>query len=106
MKYSREIYLACRHGTCNGVYLKVIQYIHGDAPCAGYGTPAPFLMKTMIFSNFLGSKLHRAYVSEGPVPWHSVTERNKGNYDYFKGPAQTCQYVMYRHAVSMQDTCI
>ena len=61
----------------------------GNAPCARYGTLAPFLKKTMIFSKFLGSKLHGAYVSEGPAPRHSVTERKKGNYEYFKGPPQT-----------------
>ena len=27
VKYSREIYLACRHGTCNDVYLKVVKYM-------------------------------------------------------------------------------
>ena len=78
--------------------------MHGDAMCAGYGTPVPFLKKTMIFSNFLGSKLHRAYVSEGLAPQRSIMERNNGDYEYFKGPAQTCRSLTYQHDVGMQDT--
>ena len=71
----------------------------GNVPCAGYGALAPLLKSTMILSNFVGSKVHRAYVSEGLVPWCSVTERTTGNYDSSKGPPQTYQYVTYQHAV-------
>ena len=77
----------------------------GNVPCVGYGAPVPSLKKTMILSNFVASKVDRAYVSEGPVPQRSVTERKNGNYHSSKGPSQTCRYVPYWHAVIMQDTC-
>ena len=78
----------------------------GNVLCASYSAPAPSLKKTMIVSNFVANKVDRAYVSEGPAPRRSVTERRNGNYDSSKGPPQTCRYVPYQHGVCMQDTCI
>ena len=75
VKYSREIYPVRWHGTCNAVYLKVVKCMEDPLGMRRVPAPAPSLKKTMIVSNFVASKVDKAYVSEGPVPQHSVTER-------------------------------
>ena len=57
-----------------------------NVPCASYSAPVPALKGKMILSNFVGTKVNRAYVSEEQVPRCSIMERRNSNYDSFKGP--------------------